>query len=233
MNDHDHISDLRWDRLLAGDLSDDTRGAAHAHAADCARCGARLRELTAERDAFKLRSVGFPLSKPARRARWWWGAPIAAIAAAAAIVMLRPPREDGERTKGTASKLLVSAGRPGQLLPLATGDVIHPGDYVQAGYSATRDGFGAVLALDGAGAAQAYVPSSGDMMVALPAGTERSFPQSTVLDDVVGSEHIIVLWCERAHALPPLLDALRTMRAISAPDGCVSRAIVLDKRAAR
>jgi len=229
-----HVSDLRWDRLLAGELPDDARDAAHAHAAACASCGARLRELTAEREAFKLRPVGFALRAPARRPRWWWGAPLAALAAVAAVVVIvRAPTAPGERTKGDAIKLLLSAGRPGELVPLAAGDTIQPGDYVQAGYSAPRAGFGAVLALDGAGAALAYVPASGATMIALPAGTERSFPQSTVLDDVVGRELIVVLWCDRAHALGPLLDELRTTRQVAAPAGCASRAVALDKRAPR
>jgi hypothetical protein len=226
----EHVSDLRWDRLLAGELDD----VARTHAASCARCEARFRELTAERAAFALRPVGFPLAKPVRRhARWWLGGSIAALAAAAIVIVVirRIPPEPGERTKGHGPSLILAAGRPGALVLLAAGDTIRPGDYVQAGYTATRDGFGAVLARDGAGATVSYVPSRGDTMVALPAGTERSFPESTVLDAVVGREQLVVLWCEHAHPIAPLLEQLRARQDITAPDGCVSRSLMLEKAA--
>jgi len=235
VTDHDHISDLRWDRLLAGDLPDDQRDAANAHAAGCARCRARRRELEAERDAFALRPLGVRFGARLARRRWWWGAPIAAIAAAAAvaIVISRKPSE-GERTKGSDKpKLLLSAGHPGGLVPMATNDTIHPGDYLQAGYTTKRDGFGAVLSLDGGGHAMAYVPETGDTLIALPAGTERSFPGSTVLDDVVGKERIAIVWCDTPRPLGPLVAELRSTEQLAERDGCTIRLVVLDKVAAR
>jgi hypothetical protein len=51
----DHVSDLQWDRLLADELPTDTSGVVRAHADQCVACASRLRELTAERDAFRLR----------------------------------------------------------------------------------------------------------------------------------------------------------------------------------
>lgn len=53
----DHISDLQWDRLLADELSAEAGEAVRAHADRCAACSARLRELTAERDAFETRPL--------------------------------------------------------------------------------------------------------------------------------------------------------------------------------
>jgi hypothetical protein len=65
--DHEpHISDLRWDRLLAGDLPDDARRVVDDHAAKCVRCSTRLRELTAERDAFQSRPVHVAVSPASR-----------------------------------------------------------------------------------------------------------------------------------------------------------------------
>lgn len=99
--------------------------------------------------------------------------------------------------------------------------------------SVDRDGFGAVLALDGTGAANAYVPADGDAMVALPAGVDRTFPGSTVLDQVVGTERVVILWCPTSRPLAALLGELRATRDVTAPQGCYVRRVELDKREAR
>lgn len=242
----DHVSDLQWDRLLAGELALDLFSAAHAHADGCEACAARLRALTAERDAFNAH----PFALPRPRARRRWIVPLVAAAATVVIaVRLAPwpgPDEPRARTKGivqtmaeggtrlalqAAPVLLLTAGQPDALTSVSTGDVIHPGDYLQAGYTAARDGFGAVLSRDGGGAVNAYVPPGGADMVALPAGTARSFPHSTILDGALGSERIAVVWCATAHPLEPLLAALRAREELRVPDDCMAREVVLDKRA--
>jgi hypothetical protein len=243
----DHVSDLQWDRLLAGDLAGDAAEAARAHAAGCTACGARLRALVAERDAFRLRPVAFPLSRPRRSWRWrWLPVLVPAAAVAAALIALWPRVRDPrlvqrpadvaiaavDRVKGRGEKLLLFAGRPGALSPVASGDVVHPGDYLQAGYTAAQDGFGAVLSLDGAGAATVYVPPDGDALVPLAAGRERSFPSSTILDATLGGERIAIVWCPAAYPLAPLVDALRAGQPIAVPVDCTVREVALDKRAA-
>lgn len=221
----DHISDLRWDRLLAGELADDTRREVLAHAATCERCAARHREIEA------LATVPLPPLAVPRRSRWWLAAPISALAAAAvAMIVLRTPGDDdGARTKGGGTALLLSAGQPGALAPLADGDTVHAGDYVQAGYSAARDGFGAVLSRDGAGTASVYVPGTGDAMVPLPAGTERSFPSSTLLDAVTGTERIALIWCATPAPLAPLVAELRATDHLADRAGCTIRVVTLTK----
>ena len=237
MIDHDpHISDLRWDRLLAGELANDERARVLVHAAGCDRCAARQRELEAARRAvagppIDLRIAGALRSK---RSHVRWTAPLTVIAAAAAalvIVLGRPGgTPDGERTKGEGPSLMLAAGPPGQLVPVASGDVVRPGDYLQAGYTSKRDGFGAVIARDGAAVANVYVPSARAEMVALPAAIEGTFPGSTVLDDVLGDERIAIVWCERALPLAPMLAALRARSPIAAPPGCTVRELALTKQ---
>ena len=225
---HVHVSDLRWDRLLAGELAAEAAAAARAEAEACDGCRARLEQITRERDAFATRRV------PVRRTRWWRLAAPAALAAAAAAVVLvvrRPSDEAGDRPKGTGPSLELFASSDRGTRSLAAGDRIHAGERLQAAYHAARDGFGAVLARDGGGTANAYVPARGDAMVALPAGELASFPASTVLDDVTGEEIVILLWCESARPLAPLLAELRTSGDVSRPAGCTSRRLVLDKRA--
>jgi hypothetical protein len=243
----EHVSDLQWDRLLAGELSAEAGAAAHAHAARCTACAGRLRALTAERDAFRLRPIAIPLSRPRRR---WLPALIPVAAAAVVLIALRvrpDPSEEGitERSKGSVvsagpadslgvdrAALLLSAGQPDALMPVTTGDVVRPGDYLQAGYTAARSGFGAVLSRDGAGSVTAYAPTDGEKMVPLAPGRERSFPLSTILDATLGDERIAIVWCETAHPLAPLLAALRDGRPITAPDDCAVREVTLDKRGA-
>jgi hypothetical protein len=242
----DHVSDLQWDRLLGGELAGDAGEAARAHAAGCTACGARLRAIVAERDAFRLRPIGFPLSRPRRGWRWRWFPVLVPAAVAAALIALWPRvrapvghrTEDpvvaaqADRVKGHGQALLLYAGRPGALSPVASGDVVHPGDYLQAGYTAAQDGFGAVVSRDGAGAVTVYVPPDGDAMVPLAAGRERSFPRSTILDATLGGERIAIVWCQAAHPLAPLVDALRAGWPVAAPAGCTVREVTLDKRAA-
>jgi hypothetical protein len=245
-----HVSDLQWDRLLAGELAAEAAAAAHAHAGRCTPCAARLRELTAEHDAFRVRPIAISLSRPRRR---WLPALIPVAAATAAVLIalrIRPepgherPVESSTRTKGHIAthpspaspeiihdtELLMSAGGRDALRPVSSGDVVHPGDHLQAGYTATRSGFGAVLSRDGAGSVTSYVPPGGKEMVPLAPGRERSFPLSTILDATLGDERIAIVWCETAHPLAPLLAALRDGRPIAAPDDCTVREVTLDKR---
>jgi hypothetical protein len=237
--DHSHVSDLRFDRWLAGELSTGDAAELTAQAEACATCGARMRELTAGRDAFLLRPIEVSFApapvRSVRRGRWLAAAGAALAAAAVVVIVVRRGGGDefGERPKGSGPNLVLAAGRAPDLVAVSSSDVVHPGDSLQAAYSSKTDGFGAVLSLDGAGMANVYVPSRGDAMVALPAGVDRSFPESTVLDRVVGSERVFVVWCEQAHPLRPLVVQLRAAGELTAPDGCHVRRVVLDKREAR
>ena len=206
----DHVSDLRWDRLLAGELAKADEAAVLDHAHSCAACGARLAAITDEQRAFAQRPA-FRLQRrpativPITRRRWQAAAAVALAAATVLLVVrLRPTDAPIERTKGRGPALILAAGNASALEPITTGDRIHPGDSLQAAYTSDRDGFGAVLSRDGSGHAMAYVPASGDAMVALPAGATRSFPARTVLDDIVGSEVVVIVWCQAPAPLAPL-----------------------------
>jgi hypothetical protein len=223
----EHVSDLKWDRLLAGELAADQADAAHTHAATCASCGTRLRELTAERDAFRVQPQVVAFRRPRRAV--WIGAATAVAAAAIAIFVLRPQPDPGERTKGAGPDLVLAAGSATPV-PVSSGDIVFTGDALQAAYSSKVDGFGAVLARDGASGVFAYVPSNGDQMVALPAGENRLFPESTRLDNVIGRERVFVLWCEKTHAIAPLVAELRTTGEVAAPVGCFVRRVELTKQ---
>ena len=227
-----HVSDLRWDRMLAGELAEVERAEVLAHAETCSACAARRTEITAGFDAFANVAPALPRPVPRRKLV----AAIATVVVAAAVVMLvvRTNAPTGsERTKGAPGpKLMLAAGARARLAPVSSGDRVAPGDSLQAAYTATRDGFGAVLARDGSGATSAYVPARGDAMVALPAGTLKSFPGSTILDEVVGAQVVEIVWCDAARPLAPLLAELRATSSVTAPPGCTVDRVELEVRGA-
>lgn len=224
----DHVSDLKWDQLLAGELAGDARRDAEAHAKECSSCAARLADITAQREAFRFQA------KPKRSLRWTM--PIAGVLAAAAVMLLVVKVRGGggedselayEGSKGGTVEVMLFSGRPEQLA--AVDDKLFAGDLLQAGYSSPADGYGAVLSLDGAGNASSYVPALGHDMVFLPSGQRRSFPSSTQLDDVLGSERIAVIWCHRTRPLAPLLEELARTQTIGKIDNCAIRVFVVTK----
>jgi hypothetical protein len=231
----EHVSDLAWDRWLAGELDRDQAARAELHAASCARCAARRRELTSERDAFVLRPRLLPAA-PVHRTRWWWAAPMVLAAAAATLVLWpRPaPRrlEDGQRKGADATVLTLLGGAAGRLRPLASGDTVRPGDSLQATYHAEAPGYGAVIARDGAGQVSVYVPAEGVRLAALPPGHDAPFPASTVLDAVVGPERVMVVWCPTDHPLATLTAGLAAAGEVALPTGCTGRVLELHKQAA-
>jgi hypothetical protein len=229
VTEHVHVSDLRWDRLLAGELSDDAAAALRADAQGCVVCETRLAQLTRESELFAQRPA---LAAPRRRRLWWIvAAPIGMAAAAAVLLLARTePPPTGERIKGTGdAQLVVLAGQPGAMRMVENGDHVRGGEYLQVGYSAQRDGFGAVLSRDGAGATNVYVQAAPSVMVALAAGRDQAFPGSTLLDDTRGFEVIVALWCERALGLPPLVQELATTGDVVTPAGCTKRRVTFTK----
>src|SRR4051812_15836152 len=80
-----HVSDLRWDRLLAGELAEADRREALAHADACPACTARRAEITAGLEAF----VGAPPLVMRRSPRRWAVAALGVMAAMAAALVLR------------------------------------------------------------------------------------------------------------------------------------------------
>lgn len=229
MTEPTHVSDLRWDRLLAGELADTDRAAVLAHADSCAACAARRAEITAGFEAFATIAPALPRRPPRRRITVALATVVVAAAAVLLVVRGAKPSANGERTKGGAGpQLMLATGARDRLAPAMSGDRVHPGDSLQAAYTATRAGFGAVLARDGSGAAAAYVPAQGDAMVALPAGTLRSFPGSTILDDVVGAQVVEILWCESPQRIAPLIAELRATGSVTAPPGCTVDRVELE-----
>jgi hypothetical protein len=226
-----HVSDLTWDRLHAGQLAPALADQARQHAAGCARCAARRAAL----EAAHLRFVAAPPAVRAMpRTRRTWRVVVPALAAAAiAIVVVRiaaDPRPP-TRSKGGFA-VSVFAGRAGDAVPLGIGDPIFPGDRLQLSYSAERAGHLAALAIDGAGQVEVYFPAGEPTTWPAAAGHRLALPASTELDDVLGEERLWIVFCDRPQPLAPLVAALGEHGAAAEPpSGCEVQRMRFDKRA--
>jgi hypothetical protein len=210
----DCLSDLKLDRILRGEIGKD------AHLDGCELCGARYREIEAQRERFQANA------KPLKRPVWRFVAAgsTALAAAAALVVMLIQP--DGTRVKGAASiQFHVQHGdvaRPGQ-----NGEVVAPGDTLQFRYKSAAPFYGAILSVDGAGKVSRYFPD-GPTAAALPAG-EHPLPRSTILDAVLGKETLYALFCADPVALDPLQAQLAAKQPLDAA-GCRVERIEIEKQ---
>lgn len=215
----DCLSSLAIDRLLAGELGADERRTAEAHLAECAACRARREHAAAFRASLgaelgtlgnlesmrrTARAAGRPSSRLGGRATL---ASALAVAAALLLILHRgalessPDGASSTRTKG-GGRLGFFVKRAGAVVRGVPGQALRPGDAIEFTYSAKKDGYLAVLSVDGAGRASVYYPSAPRARRFI-AG-ERPLDESTVLDGVVGDERWLALFCDDAVELEPI-----------------------------
>jgi len=218
----DCLSDLRIDRLVAGDLEARARAQAGDHFAICAACASRVAAFQAARDATPpdletIRRVA-AASPPRRLRRGWWPSLGLTLAAgtAAVVIAVRPPATPTETTriKGGARVGFfvkhgdaVRRGRP-------SGEPVNPGDLVRFVVSTPRPAHLAIVGLDASGAASVYFPPAG-VADTVAAGTDVELPRATLLDDTLGPELVGAFFCER----PVDVTAVRA-HPESPPPGC-------------
>ncbi|WP_437964604.1 zf-HC2 domain-containing protein [Sorangium sp. So ce260] len=255
-------SDLRLDRLLAGELDPAEQQATRAHLDGCARCARRFAEIEAGRAAFladppPLRAPAAPrTAAPAvrrLRARALFPAVTAALGAAAVLAAglfvdpppapPAPPRgddrgaglapaEQGARTKGGGGRIGFYVARGEVVVPGGPGEVVHPNDRLQFTYSTADAGYFALLGVDGARKGSIYFPAGG-VAAQIQPGEEVPLPSSVVLDETLGAEVLYGLFCDAPVALEPLRAALESAPDLPpAPAGCRVDSVSLDKRAA-
>ncbi|AUX22295.1 hypothetical protein SOCEGT47_027960 [Sorangium cellulosum] len=244
------LSELRLDELTAGQLDAAAAQEASAHVAGCSRCSARLSEIEAARASFAASAPPLRLDRgaPAGRAvterrpprRWLAPAAAGALAAAAAALFFfrfhaapggREAEISGERVKG-AERIGFYVKRGGSVLPGGAGERLQPGDAIQFTYSSAEARYLVILSVDGASQASVYYPS-GPVAARIEPGREVLLPQSTVLDDTLGTERIFGLFCSEAIAVEPLRAALAAHpEAPPAPPGCDVDALTAEKVAA-
>lgn len=231
------LSDLLLDRLLAEEpLRPDERARAEAHLGSCAACAQRKEELFREYRAFELA----PPRPPRRRRPLPRGLRLglaAAAAAALALVIALPSSEPpGYRTKGAASLVVIARTQDGAIDQVLPGDALAPGDDIRFEVRTSEPAVLAILGIDAAGAVTPYVEE-----LALEAGGPQLMPGAIRLDDTLGPERIVALFCEQPLGRAKLLElgAQALARAggdpaselrLEAP-GCVQTSLLIWKRA--
>ena len=226
------LSDLRIDRMLAGDLDVDADGRAREHVAGCSACAARVAAFEAaraavppdvERELEALRRLAAapaaPAARPTWRRRWLWpplGVALA-VGVAGLVVAVRSPAPDSTRTKG-AARLGFFVKHGDAVRRGVAGEQVNPGDLVRFVVSTPRAAHLAIVSLDARAAASVYFPPPG-AADGVAAGTDVELPRATLLDDILGPETVAAFFCERSVDLGALLGALRA-RPDSTPPGC-------------
>ena len=244
------LSDLALDRLIAGEPAGADGAAAQGHLGVCPLCRARFEAISAESQAFAEWAPPLPARRPARpeqppgaqgaRRRWRTVAPWAALAAAAlgtVLLQVRAPDRSqpagevvlGERTKGGGA-LGYFVQRAGVIREGRAGDRLFPGDAVQFVYSAPSEGYLAILAVDGLGAATVYYPTGTEVAVAIGRGPRQPLPRSTILDGSLGPETTFAFFCQAPVRLEPLRAALAARPArVEPPAGCTLETLGYEK----
>ena len=245
-----HLSDLSLERILAGELKD-----AHAlgHVQTCTVCKTRFEALQSHEQSFQapplsLPSVG-PSYQPAR-----WIAPLVACAAAALLYfgVFRQPspessispqlhgRLDGPdtfRIKGSVN-VEFSVKRGDTVRALHTGDVVHPGDRVGFRVASPDTGYLMILGIDGRNEPYLCYPQNngGRSKPFGPHTKLKNLNEAIVLDDIIGQEELVALYCRTEVTYEDMAEALKKRRTQPAlttvllNPNCRERRIVLDKK---
>jgi hypothetical protein len=240
------LSELRLDRLLAGELDPAARADCERHLTGCPRCTSRRAAREEERRLF--RATAPPLFGPSGAAaaaaaaargprRWLWLGTGAFAAAAVAVLLLlgHPPRPASETVTAKGVRLLrfyVRDAASGAVREGAPAEVVHPGDGLRFRFEVATlsGGYVALLGRDAAGRAAVYFPERGTTTALLPGTSDGLIPYSIELDQTLGPETIHALSCRGALPLGPLQAALaRSEKAVVWPPGCQVETLRLEK----
>jgi hypothetical protein len=198
----------------------------------CARCRARLKtfeqalvEFAANAPALDLTNTAAPQPaaalgsarrKPTRRLL---GAGVAlAVAVAAGAWLALPFDRPGIRVKGGAH-LDFYVKRADHVFEAGEGAQLRPADELRFRYSASERQWLAVLGVDASHRVGQYFPGDGGMR-AIEAGDDVLLPEATRLDETLGDELVIGVFCAAERDLGPLIHRLQSDAALSPEPGC-------------
>lgn len=202
-----HVSELSIDRMLAGELAGADEAAMRDHARVCKACGDRLAEAQAVQRELELAPLpALPIARPPKRIAPFV-AGLTALAAVLALVLVwphggSPPHarviEPTERTKGRAIAGFFVA-HDGDVRRGGVHETVTPGDRLQLFTTTQTPAWFSVVSIDAHGTRSVYI----EPRVVEP-GTERLLPLSLELDDSLGDETIVAVFCaERRDELIP------------------------------
>jgi hypothetical protein len=207
-----HVSDLAFDRLLAGELTTGEAAAVRDHAGTCHACGALLADAEDARKAFAAAPRPIWLG---RRRAWPLAASGLALAAALALVIAWPHHAvPAVRTKGTAiAGFFVAHG--GAVRRGSQAEAVAPGDRIELWTTTLEPSWFAAISDDANGTRSVYVEPR-----LIAPGREQVVPGAIELD--ANSEVVTGVFC------PAAFDA-RTIDPAAPPAGCTIDRFALTK----
>jgi hypothetical protein len=238
-------SDLKLDRWLAGELSEDERRAVEAHVESCDSCQRRYAALAESRRSFSREappfaaferseprpSMGQPSSgRRAGRSHWLSGASALAVAATIALAISQlwsssvPSTRDadgsGTRAKGALGSLGWVVKRGEHMFAGRIGQPLRAGDAVRFTVSAHQPVYVAILGLDPKGQVSVYYPE-GELLSRVEAGRDQLLPAAIQFDAAAGEEQLYGVFCASAVAIAPVRVAIeRSADSPALPRGC-------------
>lgn len=112
----------------------------------------------------------------------------------------------------------------------SSAEPLQPADRLRFAYTSASPQYLAIFSLDGDAHASVYYPME-SLSARIEPGAEVLLPSAIELDDTVGDELIVAMFCDRPFATAPLRAALESERAPPrAQSGCTSHALHVKKR---
>jgi Domain of unknown function (DUF4384) len=222
------LSALQLDRWMVGELKQRESDLVQVHVSGCERCARTAEAMRAQRESaelprLRLLSIAPALSaigerRSTRRWRVRAAAAVAGLAAAASLLLVVGPPRGGERIKGSGFALAMYVQHAGEVRRVGPGEAIAAGDAVRFTVTTPVKAYVAILSLDAKGRASVYYPT-GATAQPLPAGQDMPLPLGTRLDESIGEERIVGLFCSSAVELEPVRVRLEAGNA-SFPHEC-------------
>jgi hypothetical protein len=185
------LSALQLDRWMLGELRQTESELVSIHLSGCGRCARMVDAMRAHRDATQLPRLRLltvaptiPTDEQRRPPRRW------KVRAAAA-------------SKGPGFAIAMYVQHEGEVRRVGPGETIAAGDAVRFAVTAPVKAYVAILSLDAAGGASIYYPA-GRTAQQVPAGDDLPLPLGTRLDETVGQERVVGLFCSSPVELEPL-----------------------------
>lgn len=216
------LSALQLDRWMSGELKQTESKLVRAHLSGCERCARTVDAMRAQRDATELPRLRLltvaPVvpagdeKSPARLRKVRLVAAAGALAAAAAALFVINPGQRGERSKGPGFAMAMYVQHGGEVRRVGPGEAISAGDAVRFAVTTPVKSYVAILSVDAKGRASIYYPAGGSAQP-LPAGEDMPLPLGTKLDETVGEERVVGLFCSSPVELEPLRARLEAGNA--------------------
>jgi hypothetical protein len=201
----------RLDAIAAGEVGE---AAVIAHVSTCARCqefiaaqrrGCEgfLRERPPELFLRKLTTRAARRSRPENLRTW---IPLLAGGLAVVVLVLMALPSPTARFKGSPLRVVYRRGEATPQ-PVTSDSELLPGDALRFSYRVPRDGYLAVLDVDGAGNVTVFYPYGGGAAAKIASGW---LPGSVVLDAAPGPDWLVAVYRDAPFDLAPLMAQLKS-----------------------